>query len=754
MLTIRRTSLLLLGLVGAACTESSRPSTSHRDASAGPVDYPPQSDQRAADVSTGRDVVTNTPDSLTWPPVDTAVNEPTVAPDAVVADLAQLDYGGERTTDGTRDSTPQPIADTANAVEASAMDGRAPEAQPLADAIDRPGALEAGPIADAGTVADQAGANDPPPTARVTISKGGTGAGTVTSLPAGIDCGPTCAADFPTGTVVTLTATADAASTFAGWSGACSGTGSCLVTVNAAQTVTASFSVAQAGLTVAKSGSGGGTITSSPAGIACGSTCSASFTAGAVVTLTAIPDASSTFVGWSGACSGSAACTVTVGAATSVTASFDLVQYTLTVSKTGTGSGTVTSSVGGIACSGTCSASFASGTVLSLTATPATGSSFAGWSGACTGTGSCALSMTAARSVSASFVAGVWSPGATPGTARAWHTATTFPSGRILVAGGSSTSVLSSAEIYDPSASTFSGTGSMTGPRRSHTATLLANGKVLIVGGQSTTSGSSPLATADLYDPATGQFTATGSLAIGRYSHSATLLPSGKVLVTGGICYSVSVLQYTCISAELYDPDTGLFTSTASMGTRRDQHAAILLSSGKVLVAGGYQRCCQGVTTSQPLTSAELYDPSSGTWTATGPLAAARYNVSATLLPSGAVLVVGGSNGSSDLASAELFDPTSGNFVAVGSLAHARGYHTATLLTSGKVLVAAGYDVGTYLTSAELFDPTSATFSPTTPLASRRALHTATLLASGKVLVVGGYDGSTLASSEVYDPGT
>jgi hypothetical protein len=197
----------------------------------------------------------------------------------------------------------------------------------------------------------------------------------------GIDCGATCSASFDAGTVVALTPTPNATSTFTGWSGACSGTGPCAVTMDAAKSVTATFTTIQYALSVSKTGTGGGTVASSPAGITCGATCSALFDTGTVVTLTATPDGASTFAGWSGACTGTGSCIVTMDAAKAVTATFTLIPYSLSVSLGGTGSGVVTSSPAGINCGATCSASYDSGTVVTLTATPGTGSGFAGWSG-------------------------------------------------------------------------------------------------------------------------------------------------------------------------------------------------------------------------------------------------------------------------------------------------------------------------------------------------------------------------------------
>jgi len=237
----------------------------------------------------------------------------------------------------------------------------------------------------------------------LTVTEAGTGSGSVSSSPSGISCPSTCSANFPSGTPVTLTATAAAGSTFAGWSGACSGTGTCSVTMTAAKAVTATFNAVTFALTVTEAGTGSGSVSSSPSGISCPSTCSANFASGTMVTLTATAAAGSTFAGWSGACSGTGTCSVTMTAAKAVTATFNLVSYALNVTLTGTGSGSVKSSPSGISCPSTCSANFASGTPVTLTATAAAGSTFAGWSGACSGTGTCSVTMTAAKAVTATF---------------------------------------------------------------------------------------------------------------------------------------------------------------------------------------------------------------------------------------------------------------------------------------------------------------------------------------------------------------
>lgn len=243
----------------------------------------------------------------------------------------------------------------------------------------------------------------------LTVSPAGTGTGTVTSSPAGISCGSTCLASFTSGASVTLTAAADPGSTFAGWSGGgCSGTGTCTLTMSAAATVTATFNTASSyALNVSTSGAGGssGSVSSAPAGIACGSTCSASYTSGTSVSLTATPASGSVFAGWGGACTGTGACSVTMSSVTTVSASFTLAPtLSLTVVRAGAGTGTVTSAPAGISCGTTCSVTYAVSTPVTLTATPAAGSTFTGWSGGgCSGTGACALTVSSAQSVTATF---------------------------------------------------------------------------------------------------------------------------------------------------------------------------------------------------------------------------------------------------------------------------------------------------------------------------------------------------------------
>ena len=329
-------------------------------------------------------------------------------------------------------------------------------------------------------------------------------------------------------------------------------------------------------------------------------------------------------------------------------------------------------------------------------------------------------------------VANTWSAAGSLTTARYSHRATLLPSGKVLVTGGSGTS----SEIYDPVANTWSAAGNLAYARSFHTATLLPSGKVLVAGGQGAG------ASAELYDPVANTWSGAGNPATPRDTHTATLLPSGNVVVVGGENGS------PLASAELYNPGTNTWSAVASLATARKDHAATLLPSGKVLVAGGWV----GGGGSNCLASAEIFDyTGGGTWSATGSLATVRCTHTATLLSNGKVLVAGGSPDDSGtaLSSCEIYDYTAGgSWSAAGSLATARDRHTATLLPSGNVLVAGGENTSGILASAEIYNPGTNSWSAAGSLATARFFHTATLLPNGLVLVTGGAGGA--ASCELY----
>jgi hypothetical protein len=306
--------------------------------------------------------------------------------------------------------------------------------------------------------------------------------------------------------------------------------------------------------------------------------------------------------------------------------------------------------------------------------------------------------------------------------ARTDHTATVLSDGTILVAGGDDVSgrPLSSAEVYDPSSGKFSLVVSkMLTARAEHSATLIsgcscpADGKVLIAGGAASAQGGA-LESAELYDPATGEFTATGSMKATRARHSATLIASGplagNVLVAGG---DSDEGGGDVASAELYDPTTGQFTPTGVMGTPRESHSATWLDpaivtgalAGQVLIAGGEDA-------NVPNDTAEVFNPQTGTFTPVGSMSTPRTLQTAVLLGNGQVLIAGGQSGDNEfLLTAELFNPASLSFAATGSMNNIHVGATAILLENGEVLVAGGRS-----NLADLYDPVAGSFSSTCKL--------------------------------------
>jgi hypothetical protein len=337
--------------------------------------------------------------------------------------------------------------------------------------------------------------------------------------------------------------------------------------------------------------------------------------------------------------------------------------------------------------------------------------------------------------------------------ARTNHTATQLLDGRVLVAGGVGTqtseffaNILASAELYDPSTGQWTATGSMLGIRVGHTATLLPDGKVLVTGGGESSDGDGgPLSSAEVYDPATGAWTATGSTIGAGPGRTATLLGNGKVLVTGGANSDFEPVAL----AELYDPGTGSWSATADMVEARSGHTATLLLDGKVLVAGS----------GTDVASAELYDPSTGQWVATGSMGGVFIGHTATLLLDGRLLATGGMAGTGALASAELYDPSTVQWRGTAAMLEGRIYHRAVLLPGGMVLVVGGtnsvIDGGEASASAELYDADTGTWTATERMSEARGGSTTTLLRDGTVLLAGGaVRGAALASAELYDPGS
>ena len=333
---------------------------------------------------------------------------------------------------------------------------------------------------------------------------------------------------------------------------------------------------------------------------------------------------------------------------------------------------------------------------------------------------------------------GTWSETGSLKIARAYHTATLLPNGQVLVTGGRGP--LASCELYNPATGTWSETGSMATERSNHTAALLPDGQVLVVGNGINNSPTS----CELYNSSTGTWSSTGGLAVARYAHAATLLSNGKVLVSGG---SKSVPPYGFLaSCELYDPATGLWSATGSMAATRNEHTSTLLNDGQVLVVGGNAY-------GSPSTC-ELYDPTSGTWRVTTNLSISRRRHTATLLLDGRVLVAGGDGSRESLISGELYNPSMGTWSATSNMTWGRYEHTATLLPDGQVLLAAGVGDAGYLISCELYNPSTNTFAGS-PEKPERGYHTSTLLSDGQVLIAGGLGFSgNLSSCQLYNPAT
>jgi hypothetical protein len=345
--------------------------------------------------------------------------------------------------------------------------------------------------------------------------------------------------------------------------------------------------------------------------------------------------------------------------------------------------------------------------------------------------------------------------------ARYNHTATLLPSGEVLVVGGIGVNgvytSLASAELYNPQTGKWTLTGNMTAGRTSFTATLLQNGEVLVAGGSDYEIRC--YATAELYNLSTGVWTLTGSMTQPRCLHSATLLPNGEVLVSGGVNSIYDTNTNTVTGAEIYNPATGTWTATGSLNVSRAQAATLLLDDGKVLSAGGYNNTGNNAQNTY-LTSAELYDPSTQAWTLTSSFSAGVG------LPAPPALLT---NGDALIANdAQFYIPGSATWSATGPLPTVAQPPTKALaLGNGNVLATVcqckttnpNYPCGFGPTNfAYLYSFSGNTWSLTGRMNFARFYHTMTLLSNGDVLVAGGFYRSPMNNTEVlntaelYDP--
>ncbi len=352
---------------------------------------------------------------------------------------------------------------------------------------------------------------------------------------------------------------------------------------------------------------------------------------------------------------------------------------------------------------------------------------------------------------------GTWTATGAMTNAIYFNSANLLADGKVVSAGGSDNTgaATASVQIYDPSTGTWKGTNPLSKARFAHTGTVLPNGKVLIAGGLTNYATSGLVQTVELFNPATSTWTNTGAMNYPRYGHTATLLPNGKVLVSGGLGkVGTNVNFATTDITELYDPATGLWTTSGTLNKGRYNHTATLLQDGKVLVAGG------SITNATLVTqTAELYDYTTGLWNTTGSLPLPLGYHTATLLPNGHVLVAGGDSDIGGIGgislyavkNAQLFDPNSETWTATGMLNGVHDNHTATLLNNGLVLVAGTSVQSVTTNSAELYIPSTGLWTNAAQMKFPRNQFIATLLNTGEVLAVGGSGNSGfVATSELF----
>jgi hypothetical protein len=330
------------------------------------------------------------------------------------------------------------------------------------------------------------------------------------------------------------------------------------------------------------------------------------------------------------------------------------------------------------------------------------------------------------------------------------HTATLLADGSVLLVGGSGFSVVhKQTERYQPSQNVFDIGPSLATARLDHSAILLTNGNLLVSGGYNPVDGGTAFDTAfrssELFVAATSTFAAGPDMTVPRRNHVVTMLKDGRVLVTGGI-----QLRGTGFGAspntEFYDPAANQFLQGNLMNTGRWLHTATLLADGRVLLVGGRDNNCSnpGACSIYSLSTAEIFDPATGRYTSTGSLNISRFGHSAALLDDGRVLILGGETteniGNTDqVTSAEVYNPATGTFAPFGHTIFGRGFHALAKLNNGKYLLAGGYNEnGSPSPTTEIFDPETATSTAGPDMNDWRIRAAAVKLKTGEVLIVGG----------------
>lgn len=339
-------------------------------------------------------------------------------------------------------------------------------------------------------------------------------------------------------------------------------------------------------------------------------------------------------------------------------------------------------------------------------------------------------------------VVGSWSEAPSLSSVRGSTHALSLPDGRVLVAGGGvGSAVLGATEIFDTESEEWSMSGELNQPRRGHQAVVLEDGRVLVAGGLAQ---GELLGSAEVFDPEKGAWEEVGAMTQARLGHTMTRLPDGRVLAAGGTGQTGTASDggqtvRPEASAEVFDPESGEWTPVGEMLSARFEATATLLEDGRVLIAGGLGPKDDDVG---PLSSAELFDPATESFSRTGTMNDERSNHAAAALADGRVLISGGDGGDTSIASAEVYNPSRGAWSRVDGLAEGRRGHTATLLEEGDVLVAGGEDVTggrrTSLASAERFDPEAGEWVSAGEMSCARSEQGAARLPDGSVLVAAG----------------
>lgn len=343
----------------------------------------------------------------------------------------------------------------------------------------------------------------------------------------------------------------------------------------------------------------------------------------------------------------------------------------------------------------------------------------------------------------------IWRPAHPMNKARAFFVAVDLLSGNVLVAGGYDGSQpgppnFADAEIYHSRPGSWTSISPMNVARAAPVALRLEDGRVMVIGGAD--ENFNILNSAEIYDPSTGTWTLTAPMNDARFEDFvAVLLPGGKVLVAGGTG-SDGVTSLS--SAEIFDEATGTWTPTGSMNVGRGEFANGVLQDGRVMAVGGI------TTDGTPIAAAEIYNPATGTWTLTGSMGTVRNDLSVVVLQDGRVLAAGGGMGSEELpryASAEIYDPATGIWSPTGSMTapHSETEYAGLLLPDGRVLVPGGHAAPhTPVAEADLYDPTTGIWSQAGFMSDARAGHSAIVLSGIRgMLVMGGLKSGPMATA-------